>query len=113
EPEPPPVAIERSLQHCERFWLEWAGRCTYRGRWRDAVVRSLLPLKGLTHAPSGAIVAAPTMGLPEELGGVRNWDYRFCWVRDATLTLHAMMLGGYIDEAAAFRDWLMRAAAGA
>ena len=113
EVEPAAVDVEDELERCEHFWLDWAGRCTFQGGWRDAVVRSLLTLKGLTYAPTGAIVAAPTMGLPEELGGVRNWDYRFCWVRDATLTLQAMMLGGYLEEATAFRNWLLRAAAGA
>jgi GH15 family glucan-1,4-alpha-glucosidase len=113
EAEPEASDVDAELERCERFWLEWAGRCAYQGTWRDAVVRSLITLKGLTYAPTGAIVAAPTTGLPEDLGGVRNWDYRFCWVRDATLTLHAMMLGGYIDEAREFRDWLLRAAAGA
>jgi GH15 family glucan-1,4-alpha-glucosidase len=113
EPEPAPIDVEKELVRCERFWVEWSGRCAYQGGWRDAVVRSLITLKGLTYAPTGAIVAAPTMGLPEELGGVRNWDYRYCWVRDATLTLHALMLGGYTDEAAAFGDFLLRAVAGA
>jgi GH15 family glucan-1,4-alpha-glucosidase len=112
EPVPSAVDAEEELRRCEQLWRRWSGRCTYRGEWRDAVVRSLITLKGLAYAPTGAIVAAPTLGLPEELGGGRNWDYRFCWIRDATLTLHALMLGGYLHEAYAFRDWLMRAAAG-
>jgi len=112
-PDPDALDVGAELARCERFWTEWAGRCTYQGEWRDAVIRSLITLKALTHAPTGAIVAAPTMALPEELGGVRNWDYRFCWLRDATLTLQALMLGGYVEEATAFRDWLLRAAAGA
>jgi GH15 family glucan-1,4-alpha-glucosidase len=104
-----PVAL---LSETESWWRAWTGRCTYTGRWRDQVVRSLITLKALTYEPTGAIVAAATASLPEELGGVRNWDYRFCWVRDASLTLNALMLGGYGEDAQAFRDWLLRAAAG-
>ena len=89
------------------------GRITSQGEWSDAVTRSLITLKALTYAPTGGIVAAPTTSLPEQLGGARNWDYRFCWLRDATLTLLALMNAGYYDEAAAWRDWLLRAAAGA
>src|SRR5262252_2454116 len=112
--EEPPAAIdvEQALASTERFWREWAGRCAYQGRWRDAVVRSLLTLKAMTYSPTGAIVAAPTTSLPESLGGVRNWDYRYCWIRDASLTLDAFMVGGYIDEARCFRDWLVRTVAG-
>ena len=94
------------------YWQEWAGRCTYEGRWRDAVVRSLLTLKTLTYAPTGGIVAAVTTSLPEQLGGVRNWDYRFCWLRDATITLQSLMYSGYVEEARAWRHWLLRAIAG-
>jgi GH15 family glucan-1,4-alpha-glucosidase len=107
------IDVDKALEHTERYWREWAGRCTYEGRFRDAVVRSLITLKALTYEPTGGIVAAPTTSLPEELGGVRNWDYRYCWLRDATLTLDALMRCGYRDEATAWRDWLMRAIAGA
>jgi GH15 family glucan-1,4-alpha-glucosidase len=107
------IDVEKELERTERFWRDWAGRCAYQGRFRDAVVRSLLTLKALTYEPTGGIVAAPTTSLPEELGGVRNWDYRYCWLRDATLTLDALMRGGYLDEAREWRDWLMRAVAGA
>jgi GH15 family glucan-1,4-alpha-glucosidase len=109
---PPGLDAEKALATTEAFWRAWADRCTYQGRWHDAVLRSLLTLKAMTYAPTGGIVAAPTTSLPESLGGVRNWDYRFCWLRDASLTLDAFMTGGYIDEARAFRDWLLRAAAG-
>jgi GH15 family glucan-1,4-alpha-glucosidase len=107
------VDAEKELARTERFWLEWVGRCQYQGPYRDAVIRSLITLKALTHAPTGGIVAAPTTSLPEELGGVRNWDYRYCWLRDSTLTLDALMLGGYDEEAHAWMDWLLRAIAGA
>jgi GH15 family glucan-1,4-alpha-glucosidase len=112
-PAAPSVEPYAALAETERFWTEWAGRCTYRGEWREAVLRSLLTLKALTYAPTGGIVAAPTTSLPEAIGGERNWDYRFCWLRDATLTLLALMDAGYFEEAAAWRDWLVRAAAGA
>jgi GH15 family glucan-1,4-alpha-glucosidase len=103
---------EALLSHTERWWREWSGRCAYKGMYREIVVRSLITLKALTYAPTGGIVAAPTTSLPECLGGVRNWDYRYCWVRDATFTLYALMLAGYTAEAAAWRDWLVRAVAG-
>jgi GH15 family glucan-1,4-alpha-glucosidase len=111
---PPPQAIdpEDSLLTTERFWLDWAERSESHGEWRDDVTRSLITLKALTYAPTGGLVAAPTTSLPEQLGGPRNWDYRFCWLRDATLTLLALMNAGYYDEAQAWRDWLLRAAAG-
>ena len=106
------VDAETLLVQTEQWWREWSGRCTYKGPYRDSVVRSLVTLKALTYAPTGGIVAAPTTSLPEWIGGIRNWDYRYCWVRDATFTLYALMLAGYTAEAAAWRDWLLRAVAG-
>jgi len=108
----PPPDAEKALERTSAFWREWAGRCKYQGRWRDAVIRSLLTLKILAQESTGGIVAAATTSLPEELRGVRNWDYRFCWLRDSTLTLDALLRAGYLDSARAWRDWLMRAAAG-
>ena len=109
---PSPVITERALSETEQWWKKWSCRCTYQGPWRDAVIRSLITLKALTYAPTGGIVAAPTTSLPEQLGGVRNWDYRFCWIRDATFTLYALLVAGYHSEAKAWREWLLRAAAG-
>jgi len=100
------------LGQATRFWRDWALRCTYEGPHRDAVVRSLITLKALTYAPTGGIVAAATTSLPEDIGGVRNWDYRYCWLRDATITLEALLRTGYTEEAAAWRAWLERAIAG-
>lgn len=100
------------LAETEAWWTEWANRCTYQGKWHEAVLRSLLTLKALTYQPTGGIVAAPTTSLPEYLGGARNWDYRYCWVRDAALTLYALIVGGYHAEAKAWRGWLLNAIAG-
>jgi GH15 family glucan-1,4-alpha-glucosidase len=110
----PPRAIhpEHALKQTEKYWTLWSKRCQAEGPWRDAVTRSLITLKGLTYAPTGGIVAAATTSLPEEIGGVRNWDYRYCWLRDATFTLYALMNAGYLDEARAWREWLLRAIAG-
>ncbi len=112
-PLPAPIDPARALQDTEDFWTDWCGRCTYQGDHRDRVMRSLITLKALTYAPTGGIVAAPTTSLPEKLGGARNWDYRFCWLRDATFTLLALMNSGYTEEAQAWYNWLLRAAAGA
>jgi GH15 family glucan-1,4-alpha-glucosidase len=101
-----------SLEETTRFWQEWVAKCTYHGRYRDAVIRSLITLKALTYQPTGGIVAAATTSLPEDIGGVRNWDYRYCWLRDATITLEALLRTGYTDEAMAWRLWLSRAIAG-
>ena len=104
------------LEETERWWREWTGRCRFEGGpddpWRDAVVRSLVTLKGLTYWPTGGIVAAATTSLPEEIGGQRNWDYRYCWIRDATFTLYALLSSGYREEARGWRQWLLRATAG-
>ncbi|WP_432144277.1 glycoside hydrolase family 15 protein [Streptomyces sp. bgisy084] len=111
--QPPAVADpEGSLEATEEFWREWVEHCTYHGPYRDAVVRSLITLKALTYAPTGGIVAAPTTSLPECLGGVRNWDYRFTWLRDAAITLSSLLRTGYREEARAWREWLLRAVAG-
>jgi GH15 family glucan-1,4-alpha-glucosidase len=112
QPPPPAVDAERALRDTQAFWAAWSGRCAAAGPWSGAVKRSLAVLKGLTYAPTGGIVAAPTTSLPEQLGGVRNWDYRYCWLRDATFTLMALGTAGYYDEAREWRDWLMRAVAG-
>jgi len=110
----PPAKIdaEQLVKFAEDWWGDWSSRCTYSGLYRDAVMRSLITLKALTYAPTGGIVAAATTSLPEQLGGPRNWDYRFCWLRDATFTLDALLIAGYHEEAKAWRDWLLRAVAG-
>jgi GH15 family glucan-1,4-alpha-glucosidase len=109
---PDPIDAAASTESTEAWWREWSDRSTYDGPWADVVQRSLITLKALIYAPSGGIVAAATTSLPEYLGGVRNWDYRYCWLRDAALTLEALMGAGYVDEATAWRDWVMRAVAG-
>ncbi len=111
--EPPALPEpEAALEATEAFWREWVEHCTYHGPYRDAVVRSLITLKALTYAPTGGIVAAPTTSLPEDIGGVRNWDYRFTWLRDAAITLSSLLRTGYREEARAWREWLLRAVAG-
>nr|WP_221377341.1 glycoside hydrolase family 15 protein [Actinoplanes polyasparticus] len=109
---PEPIDAVHQLGVTEGYWRGWISACTYEGEWRDAVVRSLLTLKALTYAPTGGIVAAATTSLPEKLGGVRNWDYRFCWLRDATITLQSLLYSGFQSEATAWRKWLLRAIAG-
>jgi GH15 family glucan-1,4-alpha-glucosidase len=110
---PGAIDPEKALQEAQEFWAEWSGRCTYKGQSRDLVMRSLITLKALTYEPTGGIVAAPTTSLPEILGGAKNWDYRFCWLRDATFTLLALINSGYFEEASAWHGWLLRAVAGA
>jgi GH15 family glucan-1,4-alpha-glucosidase len=107
-----PVDPDAALESTSKFWDSWTAACTYHGPYRDTVVRSLITLKALTYAPTGGIVAAPTTSLPEDIGGVRNWDYRYCWLRDATITLEALLRTGYTSEADAWRRWLERAVAG-
>jgi GH15 family glucan-1,4-alpha-glucosidase len=112
--EPVPAAIDplAAIEAADRWWRDWASRLTYQGDWKPAVQRSLTVLKALTYGPTGAVVAAPTTSLPEELGGARNWDYRYSWLRDATFTLDALLASGYTGEAIAWRDWLLRSVAG-
>ncbi len=110
--EPSPLDTAKAVRDTEEWWRNWSARCGYQGEWQDAVIRSLITLKALTFEPTGGIVAAPTTSLPEQLGGVRNWDYRYCWVRDASLTLDALLNAGYVDEARNWREWLLRAVAG-
>ncbi|MER6710323.1 glycoside hydrolase family 15 protein [Streptomyces sp. NPDC000877] len=115
QPEPPtPLSVpaETSLKETAGFWRRWSAQCRYRGPWREAVVRSLITLKALTYAPTGGIVAAPTTSLPGCIGGTRNWDHRYCWLRDSTLTLSCLLRSGYREEATAWLDWLVRAIAG-
>jgi len=109
---PRPIDAEVAVEETCAWWKAWAGRCAYDGAWRDEVLQSLIVLKALTFAPTGGIVAAPTTSLPERIGGVRNWDYRYCWLRDATFTLYALNVGGYTEESVAWRNWLVRAVAG-
>ena len=109
---PPRLDAEHCLAETEAFWTEWSSRSHVRGRYRDAIQRSLIVLKALTFAPTGGIVAAATTSLPEQLGGPRNWDYRYCWLRDSTYTLQALLAAGYVAEAKAWREWLLRAVAG-
>jgi GH15 family glucan-1,4-alpha-glucosidase len=109
---PPAIDPFATLQEAEKFWRSWSDQCPDVGPWTEAVKRSVITLKALTYAPSGGIVAAATTSLPEQIGGVRNWDYRYCWLRDATFSLQAFMHLGYYDEARAWRDWIMRAIAG-
>lgn len=112
EPMPPATSPPKALSDTETSWRGWTSQAGVEGRWADAVKRSLIVLKALTHAPTGGLVAAATTSLPEQIGGPRNWDYRYCWIRDATLTLLALMNAGYYEEAQAWRDWLLRAVAG-
>ena len=112
EDAPPPIDAVDAVAGTDAWWRAWSGRSTYKGAWKDEVERSLITLKALTHAPTGGLVAAPTTSLPEFLGGVRNWDYRFCWIRDAALALDALMAAGYVEEATQWRDWVIRAVAG-
>jgi GH15 family glucan-1,4-alpha-glucosidase len=109
---PPPINPEEELASNEEFWCDWASQCPYEGKYHEAVKRSLITLKALTYKPTGGVVAAPTMSLPEQLGGRRNWDYRYCWLRDTAFTLFALMNGGYFKEAEEWLNWLRRTVAG-
>ncbi len=109
----PVVDADIALEETEKYWADWAGKCRITGKWRSRIMRSLLTLKTLSYAPTGGIVAAVTTSLPEKIGGTRNWDYRYCWLRDATFTLLAFLNTGYVEEAKVWQDWLMRVIAGA
>src|SRR6202166_3187371 len=111
-PAPDIVDAQHALRQTQEFWEQWAGTHRSAGTYADSVSRSLITLKALTYAPTGGIVAAPTTSLPEKIGGARNWDYRFCWLRDATFTLYALLISGYTEEALSWREWLLRAVAG-
>src|SRR5262249_25402851 len=111
-PEPVPTDHARALSETEAYWQEWSAQYKEQSEWRDATVRSLITLKALTYGPTGGIVAASTTSLPEKLGGVRNWDYRYCWLRDATFTLYALLISGFREEAKAWREWLLKTVAG-
>src|SRR5205085_451398 len=112
-PVPPSMDSYIALEETERYWRRWVEICKIAKPWRGMVMRSLLTLKGLSYAPTGGIVAAVTTSLPEEIGGPRNWDYRYCWLRDATFTLLAFLNAGYTEEAIVWQQWLMRVIAGA
>jgi GH15 family glucan-1,4-alpha-glucosidase len=111
-PVPEPIDPEKALHDTGRFWHDWTAKCSYRGDWYEEVLRSLVTIKAMTYRPTGGIVAAPTTSLPENPGGTRNWDYRYCWLRDATFMVGSLLKAGYQDEASAWRDWLLRAVAG-
>jgi GH15 family glucan-1,4-alpha-glucosidase len=112
EETPPVEDAESALAWTEAWWRSWSGRCAYNGPYRDEVLTSLMALKAMTYEPTGALIAAPTTSLPEDIGGVRNWDYRYCWLRDSVLALEALLTGGYTDEAVGFRNWMTRAGTG-
>jgi GH15 family glucan-1,4-alpha-glucosidase len=112
EETPPVEDADSALARTEAWWREWTGRCTYEGPYRDAVLTSLIVLKAMTFETTGAVIAAPTTSLPEDIGGVRNWDYRYCWLRDSVLALEALLSAGYTEEAFAFRDYLLRIGTG-
>jgi GH15 family glucan-1,4-alpha-glucosidase len=112
QPTPPEIDVPDAVKETEAWWQAWSDRCTYRGEYREAVLRSLITLKALTYMPTGGVAAAPTTSLPEKIGGVRNWDYRYGWLRDSTFTLYALLMHGYQEEARAWRQWLVRAVAG-
>src|SRR5690606_13401258 len=112
-PQPKLVDPAHALESTCETWREWSGRSRYDGPWSEAVERSLITIKALTYRPTGGVLAAPTTSLPECVGGTRNWDYRFCWLRDSTFTLLSLLNAGYREEAAAWCDWLLRAVAGA
>jgi GH15 family glucan-1,4-alpha-glucosidase len=112
EESPPVEDADSALARTEAWWREWSGRCAYQGRYRDEVLTSLIALKAMTSETTGAVIAAPTTSLPEDIGGVRNWDYRYCWLRDSVLALEALLAAGYTEEALAFRDFLLRVGTG-